>query len=168
MSNTDKPLVGILMGSESDWDTMCHAPKTLNRFGIANESRVLSAHRSPDLAAEYAKTAADRGLQAIIAGAGGAAHLAGVLAAHTPLPVLGVPMLGWSVDGLDALLSTVQMPKGVPVGTFAIGKAGAINAALFTVRMLSLHDPELAAKLKAFHEEEAQKIANTVLELPAD
>lgn len=160
-----KPRVGILMGSQSDWDTMRHAPLTLDRFGVANEYRVLSAHRSPDLAAEYAKTAKDRGLQLIIAAAGGAAHLAGVIAAHTPLPVLGVPMLGWSLNGLDALLATVQMPKGIPVGTLAIGKAGAINAALLAVRTLALHDEELATKLAQFHADEAQKIADTVLEL---
>lgn len=160
-----KPLVGILMGSESDWDTMRHAPLTLDRFGVANESRVASAHRSPELATSYARGAKARGLQVIIAAAGGAAHLAGVIAAHTPLPVFGVPMLGWSLNGLDALLSTAQMPKGVPVGTLAIGKAGAINAALLAIRVLALHDPELAAKLEAFHAEEAQKIANTVLEL---
>ncbi len=160
-----KPLVGILMGSESDWDTMRHAPLTLDRFGVANESRVASAHRSPELATAYARGAKGRGLQVIIAAAGGAAHLAGVIAAHTPLPVFGVPMLGWSLNGLDALLSTAQMPKGVPVGTLAIGKAGAINAALLAIRVLSLHDPELAAKLEQFHEDEAQKIANTVLEL---
>lgn len=164
MSET-KPLVGILMGSQSDWDTMQHAPLTLNRFGVANESKVASAHRSPDLAMVYAKTAKERGIQVIIAAAGGAAHLAGVIAAHTPLPVLGVPMLGWSLNGLDALLATVQMPKGVPVGTLAIGKAGAINAALLAIRMLAVHDEELAGKLNAFHEEEAQKIADTVLEL---
>lgn len=150
--------VGILMGSDSDWDTMRHAPKTLDRFGILNESRVLSAHRTPDLACEYARTAQERGLKAIIAGAGGAAHLAGVLAAHTPLPVLGVPMMGWALNGMDALLATVQMPKGVPVATFAIGKAGAINAALFVVRMLAVEDPEMAKKLRKFQEDETRKV----------
>ena len=164
MSDTAKPLVGILMGSESDWDVMRHAPLTLDRFGVPHESRVLSAHRTPDKATEYARTAADRGLQTIIAGAGGAAHLAGVLAAHTPLPVLGVPMMGWALNGLDALLATVMMPKGIPVGTLAIGKAGAINAALFAVRMMALHDPDLAEKLRAFHEEETRKIEAIVLE----
>lgn len=166
MSDTAKPQVGILMGSDSDWDVMRHAPLTLDRFGVSHESRVLSAHRTPDLATEYARGAADRGLQAIIAGAGGAAHLAGVLAAHTPLPVLGVPMMGWALNGLDALLATVMMPKGVPVGTLAIGKAGAINAALLTVRMMALHDQRLAEKLRAFHEEETRKIEAIVLEQP--
>ena len=161
-----EPLVGILMGSDSDWDTMRHAPKTLDRFGIPNESRVISAHRTPDLASEYAKTAAERGLEAIIAGAGGAAHLAGVIAAHTQLPVLGVPMLGWSVQGMDALLATVQMPKGVPVATFAIGKAGAINAALFVVRMLAREDSELAEKLRRFYEEETRKVMEIELGEP--
>ncbi len=155
----NQPLVGILMGSDSDWDTMKHAPRTLDRFGVSNESRVLSAHRTPDLACEYARTAADRGLQIIIAAAGGAAHLAGVVAAHTLLPVLGVPMKGWSLDGLDALLSTVQMPKGVPVGTLAIGKAGAINAALLSVRILALGRPDLQDRLREFYEEETRKIA---------
>ena len=155
----NQPLVGILMGSDSDWDTMKHAPRTLDRFGVSNESRVLSAHRTPELACEYARTAADRGLQIIIAAAGGAAHLAGVVAAHTLLPVLGVPMKGWSLDGLDALLSTVQMPKGVPVGTLAIGKAGAINAALLSVRILSLGRPDLQERLREFYEEETRKIA---------
>lgn len=154
-----QPLVGILMGSDSDWDTMRHAPRTLDRFGVSNESRVLSAHRTPELACEYARSAADRGMQIIIAAAGGAAHLAGVVAAHTLLPVLGVPMKGWSLDGLDSLLSTVQMPKGVPVGTLAIGKAGAINAALLSVRILSLGRPELQERLREFHEEETRKIA---------
>lgn len=158
MSENNQPLVGILMGSESDWDVMCHAPKTLDRFGVSHESRVLSAHRTPEAACDYARTAADRGMQAIIAGAGGAAHLAGVLAAHTPLPVFGVPMMGWALNGLDALLATVMMPKGVPVATLAIGKAGAINAGLMVVRMLALHDAELADKLRAFHEEETRKI----------
>lgn len=153
------PLVGILMGSDSDWETMRHTPRTLDHFGVANESRVLSAHRTPDLACDYARNAADRGLQVIIAAAGGAAHLAGVIAAHTPLPVLGVPMMGWSLNGLDALLSTVQMPKGVPVGTLAIGKAGAVNAAMLAIRILALDRPDLLDRLRQFHEDEARKIA---------
>jgi 5-(carboxyamino)imidazole ribonucleotide mutase len=140
----DKPLVGVIMGSKSDWDTMSHAVSTLEALGIPCEARVISAHRTPDLASEYATTARERGLEAIIAAAGGAAHLAGVLASLTTLPVLGVPMKGWSLDGLDSLLSTVQMPRGVPVATFAIGKAGAVNAALFAGQMLAASHPELA------------------------
>ena len=160
----NRPLVGILMGSKSDWDTMSHAPKTLERFGIRHESRVLSAHRTPEQAVEYARTASERGVEAIIAGAGGAAHLAGVIAAHTPLPVLGVPLKGWALDGMDALLSTVQMPKGIPVATFAIGKAGAINAAIFAVRMLSSRYPELAKALEEFHEEQTREALAVVLD----
>jgi 5-(carboxyamino)imidazole ribonucleotide mutase len=156
--STKEPLVGILMGSDSDWDTMRQAPKTLESFGISHESRVISAHRTPDLASQYAKTASERGLKVIIAGAGGAAHLAGVIAAYTHLPVLGVPMMGWALNGMDALLATVQMPKGVPVATFAIGKAGAINAALFAVRLLALEDAELGKRLRKFHQEATQKV----------
>ena len=152
------PKVGILMGSESDWETMRHCPLTLDRFGVPNEARVLSAHRTPGPAMEYTTSAAERGIQVIIAAAGGAAHLAGVVAAHTELPVLGVPMKGWSLDGLDALLSTVQMPRGIPVGTVAIGKAGAVNAAILAVRILALGDPELRDKLKQFHQDEQEKI----------
>ena len=152
------PKVGIIMGSESDWDTMRHCPVTLDRFGVANEARVLSAHRTPGPAMEYATEAADRGIQVLIAAAGGAAHLAGVVAAHTELPVLGVPMTGWALDGLDALLATVQMPRGIPVGTLAIGKAGAVNAAILAVRVLALGDPELREKLKQYHADEQEKI----------
>ena len=157
------PKVGILMGSESDWDTMRHCPVTLDKFGVPSEARVLSAHRTPGPAMEYALTAQERGIQVLIAAAGGAAHLAGVVAAHTGLPVLGVPMKGWSLDGLDALLSTVQMPRGVPVGTLAIGKAGAVNAALLAIRILSLGDPELAEKLRKFHRDEQAKILDIEL-----
>lgn len=155
---SQSPLVNIIMGSQSDWDVMRHAPQTLDRFGIAHESRVLSAHRTPAAATEYAGSAVDRGVEVIIAGAGGAAHLAGVVAAHTPLPVLGVPLKGWALDGLDALFSTVQMPRGVPVATFAIGKAGAVNAALFAVRLLALSRPELADALRRFHEEQTREV----------
>src|SRR5512143_1620287 len=126
MPTEKKPLVAVLMGSKSDWETMRHAGGTLTRFGVPSESRVLSAHRSPDALAEYVRSAEERGVEVLIAGAGGAAHLAGAVAAHTVLPVLGVPMEGSALKGLDALLATVQMPAGVPVGTFAIGKAGAI------------------------------------------
>ncbi|MEQ1854838.1 MAG: 5-(carboxyamino)imidazole ribonucleotide mutase [Longimicrobiales bacterium] len=143
------PLVGVLMGSKSDWDTMSQCVSTLDALGIPNEARVLSAHRTPDEAVEYAATAEDRGLEVIIAAAGGAAHLAGVMAAKTTLPVLGVPMKGWSLDGLDSLLSTVQMPGGVPVGTLAIGKAGAVNAALLAGEILGLKYDRIRAAVKA-------------------
>ncbi len=159
MSDEKPILVAVMMGSQSDWDTMRDARETLERFEVGHECRVISAHRTPDLAAEYAKDAAGRGLEVLIAGAGGAAHLAGIVAAHTPLPVLGVPMKGWALNGLDALLATVQMPAGVPVGTLSIGKAGAKNAALLAVRILALSRPELGEKLRAFHATEAEKIA---------
>ena len=144
------PLVGILMGSASDWDVMQQAAKRLNEFGVAWEARVISAHRSPTLADEYAGSAEARGLRCIIAGAGGAAHLAGVLAAKTTLPILGVPMPSKHLQGMDSLLSTAQMPAGIPVATFAIGDAGAANAGLFAVAMLAATDPALARKLAAF------------------
>jgi 5-(carboxyamino)imidazole ribonucleotide mutase len=162
--SANHPLVGILMGSKSDWDTMRNAHETLEKFGVAHESRVLSAHRTPLLAAEYASSAEARGLQAIIAGAGGAAHLAGVIAAHTLLPVLGVPIESAALKGMDSLLSTVQMPGGIPVGTLAIGKAGATNAALLAIAMLALHDPALRDKLSRYREEMAAKVAKEVLE----
>ncbi len=155
---SQSPLVNIIMGSQSDWDVMRHAPQTLDRFGIAHESRVLSAHRTPAAATEYVQSAIARGVEVIIAGAGGAAHLAGVVAAHTPLPVLGVPLKGWALDGLDALLSTVQMPRGVPVATFAIGKAGAVNAAHFAVRLLALSRPPLAEALRRFNDEQTREV----------
>jgi 5-(carboxyamino)imidazole ribonucleotide mutase len=144
-----KPLVGVVMGSKSDWDTMSHTVSTLEELGIACEARVLSAHRTPDAAAEYSATAEGRGIGVIIAAAGGAAHLAGVMASKTILPVLGVPMKGWSLDGLDSLLSTVQMPRGVPVGTLAIGKAGAVNAALFAAEILGGAHPEIREAVRA-------------------
>lgn len=158
------PLVGVLMGSESDWPTMRRVADTLDRFDVPNESRVLSAHRTPGPAMDYATGAAERGIEVLVAGAGGAAHLAGVVAAHTPLPVLGVPLQAWALDGLDALLSTVQMPKGVPVGTLAIGGAGATNAAMLAIRILALSRPELAEKLRQFHESEQEKILKIELE----
>ena len=157
------PLVGILMGSDSDWEVMQQAAKQLESFGVAYEARVLSAHRTPDAALEYATTAANRGLRCIIAGAGGAAHLAGVLAAHTTLPVLGVPMKSDALNGLDSLLATVQMPGGIPVGTLAIGKPGAINAALFAVAILANSRPELRQKLHEFRESQEAKIRATKL-----
>ncbi len=151
-----KPLVGVVMGSSSDWDTMQHAVQMLAHFGVAHEARVVSAHRMPDDLFAYAEQAGPRGLQVIIAGAGGAAHLPGMLAAKTALPVLGVPVASRHLQGMDSLYSIVQMPKGVPVATFAIGNAGAANAALFAVSMLALHDPGLAAKLQAFRAEQTE------------
>jgi 5-(carboxyamino)imidazole ribonucleotide mutase len=146
------PLVGVVMGSQSDWSTMSHAVDTLDALGIACEVRVLSAHRTPDESADFAATAEERGMEVIIAAAGGAAHLAGVMASKTVLPVLGVPMKGWSLDGLDSLLSTVQMPRGVPVGTLAIGKAGAVNAALFAGQILGAKHPEIRDAVRADRE----------------
>jgi 5-(carboxyamino)imidazole ribonucleotide mutase len=151
MSDT-APLVGILMGSKSDWDTMRQADEILTRFGVPHEARVLSAHRTPTLTAEYASTAVKRGLEVIIAGAGGAAHLAGVVAAHTLLPVIGVPIQS-ALNGLDSLLSTVQMPKGIPVATVAIGASGATNAALLAVAILAGSRPDLREKLRQYREE---------------
>ncbi len=157
------PLVGIVMGSTSDWGVMETATKRLNDFGVPYEARVISAHRTPDLADTYASGAESRGLKCIIAGAGGAAHLAGVLAAKTTLPVLGVPMPSKHLQGLDSLLATVQMPAGIPVATFAIGEAGAQNAALCAIAILALSDPDLAERLKAFRVSQTEKIAATRL-----
>jgi 5-(carboxyamino)imidazole ribonucleotide mutase len=144
------PLVGIVMGSDSDWPIMKATAETLKKFGIAYEAKVLSAHRTPDQALDYASSAAERGLKVLVGAAGGAAHLAGVLAAKTPLPVLAVPMPSKHLQGLDSLLAMVQMPAGIPVATFAIGEAGATNAALFAVAMLAVHDEGMAAKLADF------------------
>jgi 5-(carboxyamino)imidazole ribonucleotide mutase len=144
------PLVGIIMGSRSDWATMGHAAETLTALGVPHETKVVSAHRTPDRLYDYAKGAAARGLKVIIAGAGGAAHLPGMTAAMTRLPVLGVPVQSSTMSGLDSLLSIVQMPGGVPVGTLAIGKAGAINAGLLAAQILALHDPALSAKVDAW------------------
>ncbi len=157
-------LIAILMGSKSDWETMKHAHQTLGEFSIPHECRVLSAHRTPVETADFIKSAESQGTEVFIAAAGGAAHLAGVVAAHTILPVLGVPMKGWSLDGLDSLLSTVQMPSGIPVGTLAIGKAGAINAALLAVSILSLSRPALRDKLKQHRRSQAEKILSEKLE----
>lgn len=162
-SSSASPLVAVIMGSKSDWETMKNASDTLARFGVAHESRVLSAHRTPQAATEFASGASGRGVQVIIAAAGGAAHLAGVLAAHTILPVLGVPMESQMLRGMDSLLSTVQMPAGIPVGTLAIGKAGAINAALMAIAILALQRPDLHDKLEAFRKEQAEKILNETL-----
>ena len=145
-----QPLIGVVMGSSSDWDTMQHAVQILQQFDIPHEARVVSAHRMPDDMFDYAQTAAGRGLQAIIAGAGGAAHLPGMLAAKTVVPVLGVPVQTKALSGVDSLYSIVQMPKGVPVATFAIGPAGAANAALFALALLANHDAALRQKLEAF------------------
>src|SRR5260370_10789109 len=163
MANTSNPLVGILMGSKSDWETMRHASELLDRFSIPHESRVLSAHRTPKQAADYVSTAESRGIQVLIAAAGGAAHLAGVAAAHTILPVLGVPMESQALKGMDSLLSTVQMPAGIPVGTLAIGKPGAINAALLAVAILANTRPDLRKKLHAFRAEQARKVKQETL-----
>ena len=157
-------LIGVVMGSSSDWETMQHAVQILNEFGIAHEARVVSAHRMPDELFAYAEQAAARGLRAIIAGAGGAAHLPGMLAAKTAVPVLGVPVASKHLQGVDSLHSIVQMPRGIPVATFAIGHAGAANAALFAVAMLALHDPLLKTRLQAFRE--AQTRGASAMTLP--
>ena len=151
------------MGSKSDWDTMRQADEILTRFGVPHESRVMSAHRSPALTAEYASSAAGRGLEVLIAGAGGAAHLAGVVAAHTVLPVIGVPMQSAALNGLDSLLSTVQMPKGVPVATVAIGAAGAANAGLLAVAILATSRPDLRRKLESYRREIADAVVRETL-----
>ncbi len=150
-----KPVVAIIMGSKSDWETMRHAVETLDDLGVQNEARVLSAHRTPDATAEFARKAADHGLRVIIAGAGGAAHLAGVIAAHTWLPVLGVPIQS-KLQGLDSLLSTAQMPGGIPVGTLAIGEAGAKNAALLAAAILATSDETIRQKLEAFRKNQSK------------
>ncbi len=162
----DRVRVGIVMGSDSDWAVMQHAARRLKDFEVPFEARVVSAHRTPDLLFEYAETAASRGLQCIIAGAGGAAHLPGMLAAKTTLPVLGVPVTSRALNGIDSLLSIVQMPKGVPVATFAIGEAGAENAALFAVALLALEDPALGARLSDFREAQAAHVRALVLPDP--
>jgi 5-(carboxyamino)imidazole ribonucleotide mutase len=153
-----QPLVGVVMGSSSDWEIMQHTVAQLKSFDIPYEARVMSAHRTPDLALEYASSAESRGLKAIIAGAGGAAHLAGVLAGKTIVPVLGVPMPSKYLKGLDSLYSIVQMPKGIPVATFAIGEAGAANAALFAVAMIALEDGTVAKKLSEFRNQQAKAV----------
>ena len=158
MVASDKPLVGIIMGSKSDWETMRHAQQVLAEFDVPHESRIVSAHRTPDLMAEYATSAEARGLRVIIAGAGGAAHLPGMVAAHSLLPVLGVPVESHALKGLDSLLSIAQMPGGVPVGTLAIGKAGATNAALLAIAILANQDPALREKLRRFREEQSEKV----------
>ncbi|MDX6495683.1 MAG: 5-(carboxyamino)imidazole ribonucleotide mutase [Gaiellales bacterium] len=150
MSDGTRPLVGVIMGSRSDWDTMRHSAETLERLDVPFETRVVSAHRTPDLLFEYASTARERGLAVLIAGAGGAAHLPGMVAAKTSLPVLGVPIQSRALNGLDSLLSIAQMPAGIPVGTLAIGEAGATNAALLAASILAISDPAVRAALDAF------------------
>lgn len=160
-----EPLVGVVMGSDSDWEVMQHAARQLESFAVPHECRVVSAHRTPDQMFRYAETAAQRGLRCIIAGAGGAAHLPGMLAAKTMLPVLGVPVTSRHLQGLDSLLSIVQMPRGVPVATFAIGEAGAVNAGLFAIALLASSDPVLAQKLADFRR--SQEAAVAAMQLPS-
>jgi 5-(carboxyamino)imidazole ribonucleotide mutase len=154
----DAPLVAVIMGSKSDWETMRHADEILARFGVPHECAIISAHRTPERMAEFAASAESRGIETIIAGAGGAAHLPGMVAAQTLVPVLGVPVESHSLKGMDSLLSIVQMPGGIPVGTLAIGKAGAINAALLAVAILGNSRPDLRAKLRAFREEQTDNV----------
>jgi len=152
------PRVGIIMGSHSDWETMRHAADVLSHLGVAHETRIVSAHRTPDLLFDYAENAESRGIWVIIAGAGGAAHLPGMTAAKTRLPVLGVPVQSKALSGLDSLLSIVQMPKGIPVGTLAIGEAGAVNAALLAAAIIGLHDPVVAGKLDEYRKAQTEKV----------
>jgi 5-(carboxyamino)imidazole ribonucleotide mutase len=159
-----QPLVGVVMGSDSDWEVMQHAARQLESFGVAHECRVVSAHRTPDEMFRYAESASGRGLRCIIAGAGGAAHLPGMIAAKTTLPVLGVPVPSRHLQGLDSLLSIVQMPRGVPVATFAVGEAGAVNAGLFAVALLAATDPALSLKLAEFRK--TQEAAVQAMRLP--
>ena len=163
VSNIDAIKIGVVMGSDSDWDVMQHACKTLDEFGVPYESKIVSAHRTPDLLYQYAETAVKRGLKVIIAGAGGAAHLPGMLAAKTILPILGVPVNSRHLKGMDSLLSIVQMPAGIPVATFAIGQAGARNAALFAVSILSNSDTGLAQKLSQFRQAQTDEILSRSL-----
>lgn len=157
-SSDHKPLVGVIMGSRSDWETMRHASETLHALGVPHETRVVSAHRTPDLLFEYAHTAQPRGLRVLIAGAGGAAHLPGMCAAKTQLPVLGVPVQSKALNGMDSLLSIVQMPAGIPVGTLAIGQAGAVNAALLAASILAHDAPDLAKRLAAYRQAQTDRV----------
>ena len=163
MTEQAAPLVGVIMGSTSDWDTMKHAVEVLERFAVPHEKRVVSAHRTPDWMAEYARSAESRGLEVIIAGAGGAAHLPGMTASHTVVPVIGVPVQSRALNGLDSLLSIVQMPAGVPVATVAIGASGATNAGLLAVAILAVRRPELRDRLRAFRAEQASKVKDAAL-----
>lgn len=169
MTENNTPVVGVIMGSQSDWPTLEKAAQTLSDFGVNWESKVVSAHRTPDLLYQYAQSAKDRGLKCIIAGAGGAAHLPGMAAAMTPLPVLGVPIKSKALNGVDSLLSIVQMPAGIPTATFAIGDAGAVNAALFAVSMLaSAGDAELSQKLDGFRQAQSNKVKASELSPPSN
>lgn len=168
MSNSQKPKVGVLMGSDSDWDTMKECIELLDKFGVSYEVRISSAHRTPDQTAEYARTAAENGLEVIIAAAGMAAHLAGVIAAHTTLPVIGVPMASGALQGIDALLSTVQMPPGVPVATVGIGAGGAKNAAILATQILAIKDEKLAEKLTQHKSGMAESVQNKNAKLQDD
>jgi 5-(carboxyamino)imidazole ribonucleotide mutase len=160
MSSSPAPVVGIIMGSQSDWTTLTHAAETLTRLGIPHETRIVSAHRTPDRLRDYALSARERGLKVVIAGAGGAAHLPGMCAAWTSLPVLGVPVESHALKGMDSLLSIAQMPAGIPVGTLAIGRAGAVNAALLAASILSISDADVARRLDAFRAEQTQAVAD--------
>ena len=162
-AQSSRPLVAVIMGSKSDWETMQHADEMLTRFGIPHECRVISAHRTPVIASDFSETAEARGLEVIIAAAGGAAHLAGVIAAQTLLPVLGVPMESKALKGLDSLLAIVQMPAGIPVGTLAIGKAGAVNSALFAIAILANTRPELQEKLRQFRADQERQVREATL-----
>jgi 5-(carboxyamino)imidazole ribonucleotide mutase len=162
-TSPSQPLVAIIMGSKSDWETMQHADAMLTQLGVPHECKIVSAHRTPDLMAQFAKEAEGRGIEVIIAGAGGAAHLPGMTAAHTILPVLGVPVQSHALNGQDSLLSIVQMPAGIPVGTLAIGKAGATNAALLAVAILANSRPQLREKLRQFRSEQTTKVLNDTL-----
>lgn len=164
MTNDPHPLIAVIMGSKSDWDTLRHTADMLTRFSVPHECRIVSAHRTPAWLTEYATTAESRGIQVIIAGAGGAAHLPGMTAAQTIIPVLGVPVESHALKGIDSLLSIVQMPGGIPVGTMAIGKAGAINAALLAIQILALTSPELREALLAFREDQTRKVLNDTLD----
>lgn len=163
MNQSESPTVGVIMGSRSDWETMQHAAQVLTDFQVAHECRIVSAHRTPAWLAEYASTAEARGLQVIIAGAGGAAHLPGMTAAETLLPVLGVPVQSAALQGVDSLLSIVQMPAGIPVGTLAIGRAGAVNAALLAVSILSLSRPELRESLRRYRAAQTERVSGESL-----
>ena len=164
MGIQEEPMVAVIMGSKSDWETMRHADEILTRFDVPHECRIISAHRTPGLMAEFAAAAESRGIEVIIAGAGGAAHLPGMVAAHTVIPVLGVPVESHTLKGMDSLLSIAQMPSGIPVGTLAIGKAGAINAALLAVAILANSRPDLREKLRKFREEQTAKVMNDTLD----